>query len=110
MSHNSFDAFEQYTTALDFKGNQVYDGTQMRYRGYLIEAVGGMTDKDIVFVDATAGPEGNLFAGTWLMNDRENFKIERLQANSELWFIKALFRYGVEYGNGEQIVLASVTP
>lgn len=108
LSHNSFDAFEQYTTNLDFKGNAVYDGTQLRYRGYTIVPVGGMTDTNIVFVDATTGPEGNLFAGTWLENDRNNFKIELLQANSELWFIKALFRYGVEYGNGPQIVLASV--
>ena len=108
MSHESFDAFEQYTTGLDFKGNSVYDGTQLRYRGYLISPVGGMTDTDIVFCDATSGPEGNLFAGTWLANDRENFKIERLQANSELFFLKALFRYGVNYGKGQEIVLASV--
>lgn len=110
MSHNSFDAFEQYTTSLDFKGNSVYDGTQLKYRGYLITPVGGMTDTDIVFVDATTGPEGNLFAGTWLDNDRNNFKIMLVENKSELWFIKAIFRYGVQYGNGEQIVLASVTP
>ena len=110
MSHASFDAFELYTTSLDFKGNSVYDGTQLRYRGYLITPIGGMTDTDIVFVDATTGPEGNLFAGTWLDNDRNNFKIARLQENSELFFIKALFRYGVEYGNGSQIVLATVAP
>lgn len=109
MSHETFDAFEQYTTSLDFKGNSVYDGTQLRYRGYLIVPVGGMTETDIVFCDATPGPEGNLFAGTWLANDKDNFLISRLQANSELWFIKALFRYGVQYGKSEEIVLANYT-
>jgi len=110
VSHNTFDAFEQYTTALDFKGNSVYDGTQLRYRGYTVVPVGGMSDNNIVFCDATTGPEGNLFAGTWLENDRNNFKIARLQENSELWFLKALFRYGVNYGKSEEIVLGTVTP
>ena len=105
MSHESFDAFEQYTTALDFKGNQVYDGTQLRYRGFVIVPVGGMPADKIVFCDATSGPDGNLFAGTWLANDKDNLLIMRTQNKSEIWFIKALFRYGVEYGSGEEIVL-----
>ena len=109
VSHETFDAFEQYTTSLDFKGNSVYDGTQLRYRGYVISPVGGMTDNNIVFCDATSGPEGNLFAGTWLANDKENFLIDRLQTNSELYFLKALFRYGVNYGKGQEIVLATYT-
>ena len=110
VSHNTFDAFEQYTTDLDFKGQNVYDGTQLRYRGFTIVPVGGMTDNDIVFADATTGPDGNLFAGTWLENDRGNFLINKKQANAETWFIKAIFRYGVEYGNGPEIVLANHTP
>lgn len=109
MSHASFDAFEQYTTSIDYKGNDVYNATTPRYRGYDIVSVGGMTDADIVFVDATTGPEGNLFAGTWLANDRENFKVARLQENSELWFMKALWRYGVNYGKGSEIVLGNYT-
>ncbi len=105
MSHGTFDFFEQYTTNLDFKGNQVYDGTQLRYRGYIIVPIGGMPDDKIVFCDATSGPDGNLFAGTWLANDKDNLLIMRTQNKSELWFIKALFRYGVEFGSGEEIVL-----
>ena len=110
VSHATFDAFEQYTTALDFKGNSVYDGTQLRYRGYQIVPVGGMTDVNIVFADMTTGPEGNLFSGTWLENDRNNFKIERLQANSELFFLKSVFRYGVNYGKSQEIVIGTHTP
>jgi len=108
MSHNSFDAFEQYTTALDFKGNQVYNGTQLRYRGYDVVPVGGMTDTDIIFAVADLSVNSNLFAGTWMTNDPNNFKIQRLQNNSELWFLLAKFRYGVQYGFGQEIVLASV--
>ena len=108
MSHGTFDFFEQYTTALDFKGNNVYDGTQLRYRGFLIVPVGGMTDTNIVFCDATSGPDGNLFSGTWLDTDRNNFNIMKVENKSELWFIKAIFRYGVQTGSGEEIVLGTV--
>ena len=110
MSHASFDAFGQYTVDVDFKGTDIFDSTRMVYRGFQIVPVGGMTDFDIVFADASSGPDSALFAGTWLDTDRNNFKIERVQANSELFFLKALFRYGVQIGNDEEIVIATHTP
>lgn len=109
VSHKTFDAFGEYTVNVDYKGNDLFDPTTPRYRGYDIIPVGGMTDNQIVFAEATTGPDGNLFAGTWLANDRENFKIERLQANSEMFFLKSLFRYGVNYGKGQEIVLGTYT-
>ncbi len=110
MSHDAFDAFEQYTTELDFKGNQVYVGTTLAYRGYQIVPVGGLQGTDnIVFAVADLSVESNLFAGTWMVSDPNNFKIARLQANSEEWFLKALFRYGVNYGHGEEIVIYNPT-
>ncbi len=110
VSHATFDAFGQYTTALDFKGTTIFEATRGMYRGFQIVPVGGMTDADIVFCDASSAPDSALFAGTWMDNDRNNFKIERLQNNSELFFIKALYRYGVQIGNDEEIVIATHTP
>lgn len=105
MSHKVFNIFSEMVTELQYKGNDVFDATTARYRGFTIITTAGMTDTQILLGNFTSGPEGNLFAGTWMDNDRENFKIERLQNNSELWFLKAVFRYGVQYGYGNEIVM-----
>jgi hypothetical protein len=107
VSHTTFEIFSQYTVAVDFKGTDIFDATRMVYRGYQIVPVGGMPDDTIVFAVADLSPNSNLFAGTWMQSDINNFKIARTQANSELWFLKALFRYGVNYGHGEEIVLGT---
>ena len=104
MSHLTFSYFEQYAVDLDYKGSDIFNSTQPKYRGYDLVAVGGMAEDKIVFAVANSGLDSNLFSGTWMPNDKENFKIERLQANSELWFLKALFRYGIQYGYGQEIV------
>jgi len=53
------------------------------------------------------GKDGQLQAATWMDQDR-GIVVDRLQANSELFFIKALMKFGINYTRGSEIVFGQV--
>jgi len=63
-----------------------------------------MADDTIIFCEALADTSSNLYVG---MNSTEdnNLQLQRLQNNSELFFLKGLMKYDVQYGFSEQVFL-----
>jgi hypothetical protein len=51
----------------------------------------------VLICKATTGTDSNLYAGVDGANDVENFKIERLRPEGELFFLKALFKMDVNF-------------
>ena len=92
------------TTSLQFKGVNTTDKGINKYKGYEIVPLAGMPDDTIVLAEATPGIDSNLYVG---MNSTEdnNLQLEKLQANSEIYFLKGLMKYDVQYGFGNQIAL-----
>ena len=92
------------TTSLTFKGINTTDQGINRFKGYEIVPVAGMADDTIVFAEATDNVDSNLYVG---MNSTEdnNLQLMRKQANSELFFLKGLMKYDVQYGFSEQVFL-----
>jgi len=92
------------TTTLTFKGVNTTEQGINKFKGYEIVPLAGIPDDTIVFTEALDDTSSNLYVG---MNSTEdnNLQLQRLQANSELFFLKGLMKYDVQYGFSEQVFL-----
>lgn len=92
------------TTTQVFKGINTTDEGINKFKGYDIVPIAGLPDDTIIFTEALMDTSSNLYIG---MNSTEdnNLQLQRLQANSELFFLKGLMKYDVQYGFSEQIFL-----
>ena len=92
------------TTTQTFKGVNTTDKGINKFKGYEIVPLAGMPDNTIVFCEGIASTDSNLYVG---MNSTEDnaLQLMRLQNNSELFFLKGLMKYDVQYGFSEEIFL-----
>lgn len=92
------------TTTQTFKGVNTTERGINRYKGYEVVPVAGMPDNTIVFTRATDDFDSNLWVG---MNSTEDndLMLAKLQPNSELFFMKGLMKYDVEYGWSDEVFL-----
>ena len=104
MSHTNLRMYEAANRALTTKGSQYTDRIAPQFGGVPIVGVSGVPQGRIVTGVFGTDISSNFYAQTWMQSDQENFKVDRLQANSDLWFVKATFQYGVNYGYGIEIV------
>lgn len=105
VSINTEQIYQTYiTTSLTFKGVNTTDRGINKFKGYEIVPLAGMPDDTILFCEGLDDTSSNLYVG---MNSTEdnNLQLQRLQANSELFFLKGLMKYDVQYGFSEQIFL-----
>lgn len=92
------------TTTQTFKGVNTTDKGINKYKGYEIVPLAGLPDNTILFVEGLEDVSSNLYVG---MNSTEdnNLQLQRLQNNSELFFLKGLMKFDVQYGFSEQVFL-----
>jgi hypothetical protein len=95
--------YSAYRDATITKGINLMDGGVPRFGGIPIVSCGIPENKMLLGV-FDASQEGQLQAATWMNEDRSGLLIDRLQNNSELFFIKALFKWGINYRLGSEIV------
>lgn len=94
--------YQKYlTTTLTFKGNNATEKAINKYRGYDVVAIAGLPKDTFVFCEVTGGPDSNLHVGMNSMEDN-NLQLQKLQNNSELFFLKGLMKYDVQYAFGNQ--------
>lgn len=97
--------YQQFlTSSLAFKGNNTTEQAINKYRGYDVVAIAGMPDNTIVFTRATDDFDSNLWVGCNSTEDNQ-LQLMRLQNNSELFFLKGLAKYDVQYGWSEEVFL-----
>jgi len=96
--------YQQYLTSQPYKNNNTTDAGINKYLGYDLVPLAGMPDNTIVFAEGLMDVSSNLYLG---MNSTEdnNLQLQRLQNNSELFFLKGLMKYAVQYGFSDQVVL-----
>jgi len=96
--------YDFITTTQTFKGVNTTEKGINKYKGYDIVALAGMPDDTIIFVEALDDVSSNLYVG---MNSTEdnNLQLMRLQNNSELFFLKGLMKFDVQYGFSDQVFL-----
>jgi hypothetical protein len=107
VSHkDKYKIFEAYRDATITKGINLMDAGVPTFAGIPIVSCGIPENKMLLGV-FNNGKDGQLQAGTWMDSDR-GITVDRLQNNSELFFIKALMKFGINYVRGSEIVYGKV--
>ena len=104
LSPLDWQKFEIASLALTNKGRDVNGITIPNYRGFQIVTLVGLPESTFYLTKAFAGVESNLWVGTNSMEDLD-VKLERLQANSELWFMKSLFAFDVQIAKMTEFIM-----
>jgi len=91
-------------TGTTFKGLNTMDRGIKPWKGYEVVPIAGFPDDTILFCEGLPDTSSNLYVG---MNSTEdnNLQLMRLQNNSELFFLKGLMKFDVQYGFSNQIFL-----
>lgn len=95
MDQESWDAYDTYLTDKTVK---YADNTEMnayKFKGKKILPMGSIPQDTIIFGIFTTGMDSNLWMGVDYANDENVLQIEKLQANSELYFFKMLLKMDV---------------
>jgi len=102
----NYKTFDLYMNA---QQNQTYKGvdfTQLgvaRYKGIQVVRINDMPDDTYLIAKGTAGMDSNLWLGLNSVDDA-SLELNKLQANSELYFIKMLMKVDVQIGwNAETV-------
>lgn len=104
VSYKTAQLWEQYQRSAAFKGVDTTQAGIMRFGGRTIVALAGMPDDTILFAKGSSDMASNLWVG---MNSQDDITVtlQKLQANSELYFFKMLMKVDTNYGFSEEIVL-----
>jgi hypothetical protein len=92
MNTGDFRKFQQAIQALTYKGQGPADQIPAIYNGREIRHYSGLPANKILVAKANTGTESQFYAAVDKPNDMENFKIELLRPEGELYFFKALFK------------------
>lgn len=98
------------TTSQTFKGVNTTDRGINLYKGYEVVPLAGMPDNTIVFCEGIPDTTSNLYVGMNSVEDNQ-LQLQRLQNNSELFFLKGLMKYDTQYGFSDEVFLyTTLTP
>lgn len=87
-----------------YKGVSMTDRGELMFDGRPVVAVPGLHEDTIVYTHCSNTPQSNLWYGINSMQD-SSVQIDFKQANSEIMFLKMLYKADVQYGFGGEIVL-----
>lgn len=105
LSYGTKLVYDEYlTTSTTFKNNDTTERSIDRYKGYDVVALAGVPDNTIVACVACPDISSNLWVGVNSVQDN-NLQLAKLQANSELFFVKGLFKMDTQSGFPDQVVL-----
>lgn len=96
-------AYDEAARALDYKGANIYEAGTYRFGGYPIESISVIPANRIFAYNAGRDDMNEIKMATWADSDRFNVKIDRLQANSDEFFIKVNAELGTNTVYGKQI-------
>jgi hypothetical protein len=105
VSYGTQQVYEEFlTTTTTFKNNDTTEKSINRYKGYEVVPLAGVPDNTIVVCIANPDISSNLWIGINSTTD-EQLQLARLQANSEMFFVKGLFKMDTQTGFPDQVVL-----
>lgn len=103
-----WDVWDLYNDYLTDKAMKYRDNTelnQFRFHGKRIVPIAGVPEHTIVLGHFTTGMDSNFWMGVDYANDTEVLKIDRLQANSELYFFQMRMKMDVNIVRPAEVVL-----
>ena len=96
--------YQQASINITFKGQVTQSGETQPWKGYQVIGLAGIPKDTIVFTIATDDYESNLWLGMNSILDM-NLMLGRLLPNSEMFFIKGLMKFDVQYGYSDKSFL-----
>ncbi len=106
ISTGTYRLYEEALRDLDFKGSDIKDAGPDRFAGILIKHYSEFAvNKVLICKTSPAASTTNLYGAVDMANDSTNFQIERWRPESELWFVKLLFKMDVNMGFFQEAVL-----
>ena len=104
MSYASFDLFIQFQSNQLYKGQDITSEGIAKFKGREIVKINDLPDNFYFIAKGKATPESNMWVG---MNSTDDAKLEmnRVQNDSEEWFIKMNMKVDVQFGWNSETVL-----
>lgn len=104
MDYNSWDMYNQYVSSKTFKYNDNRQENQHLFQGKRIIPMVALPEDTIVMGVFTTGMDSNLWMGVDYANDENVLQVEKLQANSELYFFKMLLKMDINVVRPKEII------
>lgn len=105
MSIGTKRIYDAALTNLTFKDNMTTDSSKEAYKGYEVKSLAGLPDNTIIAALALPDIDGAFWLGLNSKEDEQTVQLMKLQNNSELYFLKMLFKADVNFAWSDQIVL-----
>lgn len=96
--------YEAFLTESTYKNNDTTEKGINRFRGYNVEPLAGLPENTFLLVVAKPEIDSNLWLGINSTEDNQ-LQLMRLQNNSEMFFVKGLFKMDTQAGFPDQIFL-----
>lgn len=104
MDYNTWDIYDQYLSDKTYKYTDNRDENQHRFRGKRIIPLVSLPESTIILGKFTSDVDSNLWMGVDYASDQNVLQVEKLQANSELWFMKMILKMDVNVVKPAEIV------
>lgn len=105
VSYATQQIYEQDLLLGTFKNQDTTQKGINRYKGYDVVPLAGMPANTIVICLSSPDMDSNLWLGLNSVADEKGLKLAPLQANSEYWFIKGLFKMDTQIGFTDFVVI-----
>ncbi|MDR1119459.1 MAG: hypothetical protein LBM08_00900 [Dysgonamonadaceae bacterium] len=105
MGWEAWDLYDQYLSSKDIKYSENADVNKYRFKGKRIVVINGIPEQTIALGKFTTGMDSCLWMGVDYATDQESVKVERLQANSELYFFQMRMKIDVNIVLPSEIVV-----
>lgn len=104
MDYASWDKYDEYLSAKTVKYTDNRTENEHRFRGKRVIPMVALPENTIIIGNFTTGQDSNLWMGVDYANDEDVLQIDKLQANSELYFFKMLLKMDVNIVKPAEIV------
>lgn len=104
VSYATYDFYQQAVINQTYKGNDFTSLGPSTYKGLPVVKIADFPNNVYMIAKGNSTMESNLWVGMNSVQDAQ-LQLSRLQANSELFFIKMLMKADVQIGWGSEVVL-----
>lgn len=95
MDYKSWDAYNRYLSDKTVKYSDNRNENEHRFQGKRIIPMTALPDDTIIMGNFTTGVDSNLWMGIDYANDEDVLQVDKLQADSELYFFKMLLKMDI---------------
>lgn len=105
MSYADKNKYDEALRTDSFKNTDTSEKGYERFRGYEVEVVAGMPENTFFVCFGKPDIDSDLWIGLNSNEDQATLELKRLQNNSELFYVKGLFKVDTQLAFADQIVI-----